>query len=380
MKVNTQLRQESIKRVLSEIKQNGPVSKRELQKITGFSWGNISSITTLLLNEKYIMSSGKQETYVGRKPEKLDININDNYIIGIDFNSQGVLAVLCDLKGRKIEKYGTRFKEKNKDYALRALNALVEKVIKENPFKNIAYIAVAMQGKVDTENGISVRISAIKGWKNVPVCEILKTRFGIDTVMLHDPDCLLYTEKYFGRLRGSAIENAVLLRIDHDIGISAMLNYKIYMGVKGKTCEIGTIFVPIKDTDKWDRLQNIIREDAIVKEYGDLNKSCDDIAVLARNGDEKAAEIFKKIGYSLGFAVNNVASLLNPEAVILFGDFTKHSDLFLREAERVLQTAASEILFDVVLSELNNDSAAVGVALFAAEKLMEKLEFKDGNR
>lgn len=377
MKVNTQLRQESIKRVLSEIRQNGPISKRELQKITGFSWGNISSITALLNNEKYIMTSGKQETYVGRKPEELDININDNYIIGIDFNSQGILAVLCDLKGREIAKYETRFKEKNKNYALCELNALIGKIIKENEFKNIAYIAVAMQGKVDTENGISVRISAIKGWENVHVCEELKSRFGIDTVMLHDPDCLLYTEKYFGRLKGSTIENAILLRIDHGIGIATMLNGKMYMGIKGKTCEIGTNFVPVKDTDKWDLLKNIIREDAVVKEYADLNKSCDDIARLARSGDSKAAEVFNKIGYSLGFALNNAISLLNPETVILFGDFIKYSDLFLNEAERVLEKASSEILFDMVLSELNNDSAAVGAALFAADRLIEKLNFTD---
>ena len=45
MKGNTQLRQESIRQVLSEIKYNGPISKRELQDKTGFSWGKISFIS-----------------------------------------------------------------------------------------------------------------------------------------------------------------------------------------------------------------------------------------------------------------------------------------------------------------------------------------------
>ena len=91
MKGNTQLRQKSLKKALTEIRNRGPVSKRELQDITGFSWGNISSITTELYNEKFIMVSGKQETFVGRKPDVFDININDNLIIGIDFsNGYGV--------------------------------------------------------------------------------------------------------------------------------------------------------------------------------------------------------------------------------------------------------------------------------------------------
>lgn len=56
MKGNTQLRQESIRRVLSQIKYSGPISKRKLQDKTGFSWGKISFVSNLLLNEKYVMT------------------------------------------------------------------------------------------------------------------------------------------------------------------------------------------------------------------------------------------------------------------------------------------------------------------------------------
>ena len=375
MKSNTQLRQESIKKVLFEIRENGPVSKRELQKLTGFSWGNISSVTSLLMNEKYIMTSGKQETYVGRKPEELDININDNYIIGIDFNSQGILAVLCDLKGRVITRKETVFGEKNYTYALNKLYSVIEKIISDNRLKNISHIALAMQGKVDTENGISVRISAIKGWENVPVCQLLKDRFNIAAVMLHDPDCLLYTEKKFGFFKGKDIDNAILLRIDHGVGIAAMLNGKMYMGIKGKTCEIGTNIVPIKGTDKWVLLKDIMREDAVSKAYGKENIKCEEIARRARDGDNKAVKIFEVIGCALGVALNNTISLLNPETVILFGDFTKYSDLFLPPTKSELKHYLKDTAPEMVLSRLSGDAAAVGAALFAADMVIENLHF-----
>jgi predicted transcriptional regulator len=67
MKSNTQLRQESLKKVISVIREKGPISKRELQRITGFSWGNISSTITLLCEEVIISCSGKQETGLGRR-------------------------------------------------------------------------------------------------------------------------------------------------------------------------------------------------------------------------------------------------------------------------------------------------------------------------
>ena len=37
MKGNTQLRQDNIRRLLLEIRDRAPITKRELQKITGFS-------------------------------------------------------------------------------------------------------------------------------------------------------------------------------------------------------------------------------------------------------------------------------------------------------------------------------------------------------
>lgn len=379
MKGNTQLRQESIKKVLSEIRKNGPISKRELQAATGFSWGNISSVITLLMAEGYIMASGKQETYVGRKPEEFDINVNDNYIIGIDFNSEGVLVVICDLKGRAVNRYEVKHRQKNREKALKNLFTLVERALSDNKFKKISYIAVAMQGEVDTENGISVKISELKDWCNVPVCEELKNRFGIEAIMLHDPDCLLYTEKYFGVLGGKPADNAVLLRIDHGIGIAAMLGGKMYMGNGSKTCEIATAAVPVKGESGWKMLRDIVSESAVKREYLALTGKaleCEEIAALAEKGDSVAKGIFKNLGNALGFALNNAIGLLNPETVILFGEFTRYSALFHSEIINVLNELLGEAP-QTVLSQLDNNAAAVGAALFAADRVIEKLEFVD---
>lgn len=372
MKGNTQLRQESIKKVLSEIRLNGPISKRELQKLTGFSWGNISSVTTLLMNEKYIMISGKQETYVGRKPEELEININDNYIIGIDFNSEGILAVLCDLKGRAVGEYRAEFDVKTVDYAIEKLYCMIEEILNDNKLKNIYCIALAMQGKIDAENGISVKISAIEGWRNIAICELIKSKFGIDTVMIHDPDCLLYNEKYSGVLSNK--ENALLLRIDHGIGIAIMLGGSMCNGITG---EIDSIAVPVKDG--WAVLRNIVKERYVEEEFfkcTSLKKSCDEIAALARSGDVESAQIFKNIGNALGFALNNAISLLNPKTVILYGAFTNYFDLFLPETERFFTQVLNEKMPEIKLSKAGNNAAAVGAALFAADTVIENLRFE----
>ena len=81
-----QMRKSNICVLLSEIKNNDPLSKRDLQDRTGLSWGAISSITAMLCDKGFIVPTGKQRTNVGRKPFQLDINPNDYFIIGVDLN------------------------------------------------------------------------------------------------------------------------------------------------------------------------------------------------------------------------------------------------------------------------------------------------------
>lgn len=380
MKGNTQLRQESLKKVLFEIRSRGPVSKRELQELTGFSWGNVSSITKTLLENKYIMPSGKQDTASGRKPEEYDININDNYIIGIDFNSEGVLAILGDLKGRIVSKYSVEFIEKTRKEAEEKLFTLIEKIIEENSSKNIPYIAVAMQGAVDTQNGVSVKISAIEGWENVPICSIISERFNKKTIMLHDPDCLLYAERFFGALKQNDTENAVLLRMDHGIGIAAMLENRMYMGTKGKTCEIGDMVIPSGPDNERRFVRELISEKRIVRYYVEATDSkeeitADIIAEKARSGDKAAQLIFERIGEALAIAINNTANLLNPEIVIIFGAFRRYADLFLQDATRILGALMGDKRPIIKLSDLEMSAAAIGAVLFAADMFIDDTVF-----
>lgn len=380
MKGNTQLRQESIRQVLSQIKYNGPISKRELQDKTGFSWGKISFISNLLLNDNYAMTVGKQETFVGRKPEELDININDNYIVGVDFNCEGVLTVVCDLKGRVINKYQSDFEKMDYDTAVETLFTLIKKALYDNPQKNIVEIAVAMQGEVDSENGISKGIRAIEGWINVPVSKLIEEKFNIPTLLLHDPDCLLYTERIFGALRDDGVDNSVLLRLDHHgIGIAVLLDGEMFTGVNARKCEIGTVAVP-DDKGGQTLLYNILTEKYIQKEFFYMTNeklSCDEIADLAREGDPQAKLIFKRQAMALGFAFNSVISLLNSEKIVIFGEFTKYLDLILSDAQKVVYDLQYGYCPKIVISKLQSDAAAVGATLCAGDRVISRLEFSE---
>ena len=386
MKGNTQLRQESLKKVLTEIRKSGPVSKRELQKITGFSWGNISSIITLLCDSGYIVSAGKQDTGIGRKPDEYDINIDNNFIIGVDFSSAWVFALVCDLRGRIVKEFKVDIPYtkacRTREFAQKLLFKIVGEAVEFCNGKNVSYIAVAMQGDVDTVNGISVNLSSIDKWENVPVCQMLEEKFNVKTVMLHDPDCVIYAERFYGALADDDINNAVEIRFEHGLGIAAILDGKIYKGNNGRTCEIRKMLVPSKNEDGYNSLTEILGgmenlTKAYYKAAGD-KVSFEALGELARNGNKHALEIFNEVITALAFALSNVCALYNPDKIVIFGELNKVEDLIIDCLEGLISELMEEdeIIPKIEISKLDYTAAAVGAALFAADYMIEQLYFE----
>lgn len=102
LKGNAQLRKKNIRLLLSTVKRYGPVSRRELEALTGLSRGTVSVLTNELGKNGYIEISDKQAVEVGRRPETLDINGHDHLIVGVTIKTNVLMAVVTDLKGRML--------------------------------------------------------------------------------------------------------------------------------------------------------------------------------------------------------------------------------------------------------------------------------------
>ncbi len=379
MKGNTKLRQDNIKHIFCEIRDKGPISKRELQELTAFSWGSISTITTKLWECGYIMSTGKQKGAVGRRPEEYDINIADNFIIGIDLSSVGFILVVTDLRGRVVRQCRQQFYDETTDSAINKLFSAVKDTLDEFKELKIWGIAVAVQGAVFGER-ISVTVNGIAGWKDVPLADILEQKFGINTILIHDPDCIIRTEKYFGKLKDPDIKNAFLLRADHGIGMSIMNERSPYTGHGGKAGEIGYTVVPNRNGGGFVRLDSLMTEASLIKNYQlktgkSVDITCTQIAQLARGGDGIARALFDDIGYALGIALTNAVNLLYPQTVVIYGTFSAFADLYIETAQRVLNENIYDTCVGITVSDLTHDAAAVGAALCAGERVVTMLNF-----
>ena len=210
--------------VLSLIRREKTVTRKEIQKLMGLSWGGVSQIVSRLLELSYVVEEKSTDnTTSGRKPGCIEVNAADNFIVGIDVNVTGLYAVVMNLKNEIIYEEYKKPDRSNKGGFLRSVYEVLDSVMEKYKENKIMTLGVAMQGEVDAENGISLGIS-VKEWKNVPLGELLSERYDVPVYITHDPDCILSAASRENK------EDAILVRVDEGLGMAVMKNGSLIVG------------------------------------------------------------------------------------------------------------------------------------------------------
>jgi N-acetylglucosamine repressor len=385
-KNKTDIKNSNIISVLDSLRQQGPLSRRDLQNMTHLSWGAISSIATKLIDMRLIAEIGPQETPLGRKPAEIDINTQNNYIIGVDLNILGLTVVIADIKGTIVSKKTKLLLYNDRNYILGELTAMLDQAFQSLKAKKVIVIGIAAQGVVDPEAGVSVFAPHFTGWENVDICGMLNKRYRIATYIFHDPDCVLFTERYFSRNKN---RNSVLIRLDKGIGMSMYLHDELYSGSSGKAAELGHMTMNIDgprcSCGKNGCLETYASGKGIVQRFLErVNDDCRTKVDLSdptsispqtlyealKQKDELCIELFDKAGLYIGLAIAHIINLLNPGEIILYGSMADLHDAY---EERMLAVVRKNVFFDnhqtsIRFSGLDKDAAALGGALAAFDK------------
>ena len=375
MKSNVELRQKNMLTLLQAVRENGPIQKRQLQTITGLSWGTVSTMTAELMERGYLQILGKQSTEAGRRPDMLDISDQDHIAIGVDFHATGVIAVATDMRGRILRSMTAQFPEAKRAAALETLFEILDQMVEACRGRHVLGIAFALQGVVDVNRGISVGIPRLADWADVPLKELVERNYQLPTWLIHDPDCLMKTEQVLGTtgMRGAA--NALLLRMErYGIGMSILIEGNRYIGTKGKAGEIGKTFVSHPGTGESVILEHCVCEKNVLEYYRQIgDKDCTSVktlAELARQGDEAARKAFHWMGRCLGMALVNAINLFNPELITLAGHMSRYVDLFGEEMNEVICRDAYDDSAVIKTADLDSNAGAQGAALLVVDRYL----------
>ena len=377
IQTNFEIKKSNMLKFFRGLRDFGPLSRKELEDLTGLSWGSVSAISNELLN-KHLIIAEKEVVTAGRPPDKLTINPRIKLSLGIDINSVGLSFNIVNLLGESIHSAFTPLQSHRKDDLLMLLKSETKKIIKD--FSPLIGINLSMQGKLNRSTGVSIRTNFFENWKDIPLVQFFEDEFHIPTTLYHDPEALLtYHLRNDQRLKNA--QNGIVIRVDDGIGMAQLVNGRLYETGDDTSCELGhTISVP-------NGIQCACGKFGCLEAYSSLrgmksayyqsaNAKSEHFVSLLLTKDEDACKIMDQACKYLGIAIANLFTLCAPTFILLDGIIPSLLPEFY---EKVKESAVSYLHADCNLlrAVYRRDAASIGACFMTTDKRLEEIVFND---
>jgi len=277
-----------------------------------------------------------------------------NYTIGVDIGGTNMRSILFD--GKKIiADYLLATPKDSLEHFLIMLKALVEPLLDEAKKQKITVkgIGLGCAGVMNADKTKILKSPNIAILDGIALAKETEKLFNLPVKMENDTRCFLRGEMKQGA--GKDYHNAFGLTIGTGIGGSWWQNNEAYAGAHDSASEPGRMII---DFQKPRELEAVYHE---LTQKDPLT-----IANQALRAEPVAKKAFDQIGRYLGLALANIVNILDPEVIIIGGGVAGASDLFLKQAQTVMNeytmsTDAKKI--KIIKGKLGDKAGAIGATL-----------------
>ena len=310
--------------------------------------------------------------------------------IGVDIGGTKCAVILGTLKGgRPVVLEKSVFATAEYRTPAQALDKCCDEIGRVSAGRRLHGIGVACGGPLDSAKGMILSPPNLPGWDGVPVCRVLEERFGVKAALRNDADACAVAEWRFGA--GIGTDNFVFLTCGTGLGAGLILNGRLYTGRLGFAGELGhwrmSAYGPV-GFGKAGSLEGffsgggiaLLAESRLLEmkqqrkkhpllEDGGAPTAQDVFRYAVEREDPFCLGIVEEAGRTLGHGIAMLADLLNPDAVVGGGIFTRNYAILepivrrVVDAEALPQTASHCRILPSVLGESVGDIAALTVAL-----------------
>jgi predicted NBD/HSP70 family sugar kinase len=370
----------SNKRLLYEcIREQKQVTMTELEHITKLSRPTIMSLVHEMNIEEAVLKVGRGTSSGGRIPTLYGINARAAFAMGIDMEFPTVRMAVSDLDGNLVCSSSYRYPpDSDKDQVLSLLLSQVEELLLESQIdlEKLLGIGVGIPGVIDRKNSCSVFFERIRGWENVPICEILEQRFGHPVYLYNDVDLMACAERKISQLED--IPDMLYIVIRNGISMSIWMDGKLVLGEGGNAGRLGHMLVNAQGPECKCGSRGCLCLYTGARAMCDMYREfsgkkivhANDLLSLADQGDSTAQRTLEISGHYLGIGIVNVANLFDISHVVVSSIFDPAK--LLEMAEPALTARNQHILRrKIYVSEgkMSESQYALGGCLTVLERV-----------
>jgi N-acetylglucosamine repressor len=379
--------------ILKQVRARGGISRIELSRKLQLAPSTVGNYVSRLITEGFLAESVLAGIEAGRPPTALRLDPDGGQFIGVDFEARNIMAMAVDFSDRPLRQAHKSIRESDTvAQIIEKIEQAIAEVLPDNKSRFLA-IGVGVPGFVDPNKGIAIHYKYLNNWRNVALAEPLAKRFGVPVYLENNVRSMALAELWFGQ--GKGMEDFVCIGIRSGIGAGIVAGGRQQRGAEYRAGEIGRWRCPwprrpaarfFKTGNATDvELQEVASVRAIVealerarggKEKSLLTAHSDslafaDVVRAARQRDRLTLQVIEFAAEILGWAVADLALVLNPSRVILAGPLTVLGDTLLNplraRAEQILGASGADVP-SIVNSTMGEYSGALGAAALAVHE------------
>lgn len=280
----------------------------------------------------------------------------NKFFAGIDLGGTKILTVVTD-SGKKV-----LAKTKIPTEAARGVDAVLDNIFKSLDIscrecgitpESLSGIGIGVPGPVNYEKGLVYDCPNLPGWKNIEVRKIFSGKFGVPVFVENDARVAGLAETRLGAAQG--FRHVFYITVSTGIGSAIIIDGRIYHGADGAAGEFGQM----KLLDG-SILEQKFAGPAIERLFG---LPTTQLAELIGKNDGGAKAAIDYLTHGIGTFLANVATLLNPQIIVVGGGVSQLGDLILDPIREKVSAKAFSIAaknVKIVQAALHTDSGAIG--------------------
>ena len=305
------------------------------------------------------------------------------YAFGIDLGGTTAKIGLFTTSGALLEKWEVATDTSNAgEHILENLAAAVLGKMKEQSIQpeQVEGVGIGVPGPVLDSSIVPIVCANLGGWGERNVSAQLSGLLdGLKVLVGNDANVAALGEIWMGDAKGA--KNAVMVTLGTGVGGGVVVNGKVIDGVHGAGGEIGHITVNRHETavcgcgkrgclEQYSSATGVVR---CMKKLLDENPdtpcvlrgtefAAKDVFDAARNGDALAAREVDEMSDTLGMALANIASTVDPEAFLVGGGVARAGDVLFAPLNKHFQEYAFKSCRETPIKQasLGNDAGIYG--------------------
>ena len=315
-------------------------------------------------------------------------------LCGVDIGGTKLSVALVTAEGKIIDKcIAVDHVNKTEIGLTDQVIANIKRLLDKNSFQesDLQGIGIGCAGHIRFRDGVIITTSNLKGYKNYPLRDAVKSGFKIPVILDNDANAQAFGEYKFGS--GKGYSDMIFLTISTGIGAGIIINKMLYRGMTGTAGEFGhTIIEPDSDlictcgnrgclmsVACGMALQHLFQKKIEAGKVTKLPLSSEfDYSrvdgKLLKHGldidDPISKEIILESGRYLGIGIYNIFQALNPQLIVLGGGLLSWGDFYLDQIKRTFYELARDMIFDPIeikVSEIGPDAGVIGAASLVLE-------------